>query len=59
MPFYIVSGGVNVLINSILESVVDILKYENFFLFSNRMIFNDKGVLVDLEMKVSGTTKMN
>ena len=57
LPFYVVSGGVDIFISSILNSILDINEYENFFLYANKFIFNQRNQLVDLQMVIDATSK--
>jgi 2-hydroxy-3-keto-5-methylthiopentenyl-1-phosphate phosphatase len=48
IPFYCISGGIDLFITSSLQTITDINYYRNFFLFSNRLIFNRKGKLIEV-----------
>jgi 2-hydroxy-3-keto-5-methylthiopentenyl-1-phosphate phosphatase len=48
VPFYVVSGGIDIFIGSLLNSILDINTYRNFFLFANKFIFNRREKLVDV-----------
>eukprot|EP00828_Plagiopyla_frontata_P046378 TRINITY_DN8211_c0_g1_i1.p2 TRINITY_DN8211_c0_g1~~TRINITY_DN8211_c0_g1_i1.p2 ORF type:complete len:192 (-),score=33.68 TRINITY_DN8211_c0_g1_i1:74-649(-) len=57
LPFYIVSGGLTQIINTVLQSQANIINYPNFFTFANDLCFNHSDKLVDIESKVLATTK--
>lgn len=57
IPFYLVSGGIDLFIASSLHTITDINYYRNFFLFSNRLIFNRKGKLIEVQMTIDETKK--
>lgn len=52
-----ISGGLTQMVQTILAKANDISNYSNFFTFSNDMVFDDHGNLIDLLMKVYPTTK--
>ena len=57
LPFYIISGGVDIFIQSMLNSVVETNAYENFFMFSNTLKFNRKNQIIELALYVNTMTK--
>ena len=57
LPYYMISGGITEMVQTILAKAADIKNYSNFFTFSNDMIFDKDGVLEDMNMKVYATTK--
>ncbi len=60
MPFYVVSGGISILLKSILDSVIDVNEYPNFFMFSNEGHFNNEtNVLTKVDMLVNSSQKQD
>ena len=57
LPYYMISGGITQMVQTIIAKVADINNYSNFFTFSNDMVFDKEGNLKDLHMKVYATTK--
>ena len=57
LPYYMISGGVTQIVQTILAKAADLHQYPNFFTFSNDMVFDKEGNLVDMHMKVYATTK--
>ena len=49
LPFYIVSGGLTQIINTVLQRQADILNYPNFFIFANDLCFDDYNRLYDIK----------
>ena len=52
-----ISGGITEMVQTILAKAIDLRDYPNFFTFSNDMIFDKQGKLIDMDMKVYATTK--
>lgn len=58
IPFHIVSGGLDKVINTILTNIHEINSYNEMTLHTNEMIFKDDA-LDKMEMVVTATTKAN
>ncbi|CAD8070280.1 unnamed protein product [Paramecium sonneborni] len=56
IPFHIVSGGLDKVINTILASIHEIESYDEMTLHTNQMLFQDD-ILEKMEMLVTATTK--
>lgn len=57
IPFYVVSGGINVVIQSFLKGYLDIGSYKDLHIFSNDLSLDEKGRVIDMEMKINTTSK--
>lgn len=51
------SGGINLIVNTVLNSIVDINEYDNLFLVANNLYISNKGKAIDLEMFVDTSKK--
>ena len=43
LPYYMISGGITEMLQTIIAKAIDIKNYQNFFTFSNNMIFDTTG----------------
>ncbi|EAR90891.1 pyrimidine 5'-nucleotidase (macronuclear) [Tetrahymena thermophila SB210] len=58
LPFYIISGGISAILQTMLNSILDTQKdYSNFFLFSNQARFDEQNILTELKMVINTILK--
>ena len=59
IPFYVVSGGISNMIESIMNKIVNTICYKNFFIFSNEMEFDKDQKFLNLKHSVNTANKQN